>query len=120
MLESFQICIYSKDQFQDDEGKSNQYAQAALNYRSVDSKNFRETIAIVQKFIQEVDFELGYIWTNLNTNARMYLNTLAFFVCFQARVLRDEKKIHDEVRLKKAKKQYYFEQFQRSMDDKIK
>ena len=53
-----------------------------MNYRSVDSKNFRETIAIVQKYIQEVDFELGYIWTNLNTNARIYLNTLAFFFCF--------------------------------------
>lgn len=47
--------------------KLDQLGQSYNNFRSQDSKNFRHTIAAVQSFIQELDFELAYIWVNLNS-----------------------------------------------------
>ena len=59
-------------------------------FRSHDSNNIRQTLAVIQQYIQEIDFELGYMWVNLNTRARMFLNTLAFFYCFECRINRNE------------------------------
>ena len=65
--------------------------------RSLDSNNIRLSVNEVQKSIQEIDYELGYIWVSLSSRARMYLNTLAFFYCLEARIIRDEFKKQNEL-----------------------
>jgi hypothetical protein len=83
--------------------------------RSQDSNNFRFVIEKIQKFIQEIDFELGYIYISLNTRARMYLNTLGFFYCFENRIKKElEKKIREK-KIQDYNKYQYLQIFTKNM-----
>ena len=48
----------------------------------------------------------------------MYLNTLAFFYCFENRIQKETQKKINELRLLEFNKRQYFEQFMKNMVNK--
>ena len=51
--------------------------------RNLDTKCIRRVISIVDEMIQDVDYELRYIFCSTHSFARIYLNTLGFFIFLQ-------------------------------------
>ena len=54
--------------------------------RSLDYLSLRQVISVISDMIQEVNYELKFIMCGLHSNAIVWLNTLGFFKCMQAKV----------------------------------
>lgn len=84
--------------------------------RSLDSNIFKIALNEVQKSISEADHELGYMWVELNTRARIHLNTLAFFYCLKARIERETNIILSEKKEMQERKIKLFKEFEGELD----
>lgn len=121
LTEEIKFEIWQSQQSKEAQRAGTRGKQGYFNqFRSQDTKNFRITMAVAQKYMQEVDYELAYIWVSLNTHARIYLNTLGFFLCLQNRIVRDKMKVDDEVQQRELSKLNFFTSFEKNMLEKQK
>ena len=56
--------------------------------RGLDTKCMRRVISVVDEMIQDIDYELRYIMCSTNSSAKIYLNTLGFFIFLEKKVAR--------------------------------